>query len=161
MAQRPPIHQPVCSTTRSDSSHSNPTRWSSMDGVGAGCLRFAVRLTPPHARLAYGCWPSSTGWDCLPTGLQRKVSELIVTSRPPIPSFSWRNTKNAPRAHKRAVPRSRLSGRLARGVWRRNALFGSESTGLSRQQPPGMLAVAILPRNHRARREAFAFDLLT
>ena len=26
-------------------------------GLGTGCLRFAVRLTPPHARLASGCWP--------------------------------------------------------------------------------------------------------
>jgi len=24
-------------------------------GIGTGCLRFAVRLTPPHARLASGC----------------------------------------------------------------------------------------------------------
>ena len=68
----------------------------SMDGVDAGCLRFAVRLTPPHARLASGCWPGSTGRDWLPTRLQRKVSEVIVTSRPPFPSFSWRNTKSAP-----------------------------------------------------------------
>src|SRR5262245_58752104 len=60
----------------------------SVDGVDAGCLRFAVRLTPPHARLASGCWPCSTGWDWLPTRLRRKVSEVIVTSRPPFPSFS-------------------------------------------------------------------------
>jgi hypothetical protein len=26
-------------------------------GLGTHCLRFAVRLTPPHARLASGCWP--------------------------------------------------------------------------------------------------------
>src|SRR5262245_30055170 len=59
-----------------------------MDGVGAGCLRFAVRLTPPHARLASGRWLGSTASDWLPTRLQRKVSEVIVTSRPPFPSFS-------------------------------------------------------------------------
>src|SRR6516162_1453332 len=59
-----------------------------MDGVDAGCLRFAVRLTPPHARLASGCWPSSAGWDWLPTRLQRKVSEVVITSHPPFPSFS-------------------------------------------------------------------------
>src|SRR6516162_4916469 len=68
-----------------------------MDGVDAGCLRFAVRLTPPHARLASGCWLSSTGWDWLPTRLHRKVSEVVVTSHPPFPSFSWRNAKSPPR----------------------------------------------------------------
>jgi hypothetical protein len=68
----------------------------SMDGVDAGCLRFGVRLTRPHARLASGCWPGSTGRDWLPTRLQRKVSEVIVTSRPPFPSFSWRNKKKRP-----------------------------------------------------------------
>src|SRR5215471_1877933 len=72
----------------------------SMDGVDAGCLRFAVRLATPHARLASGCWPGSTGWDWLPTRLQRKVSEVVVTSRPPFPSFSWRNLKVRQLAHK-------------------------------------------------------------
>jgi hypothetical protein len=32
-------------------------------GIGTRCLRFAVRITPPHARLASGCWPSSAGRD--------------------------------------------------------------------------------------------------
>jgi hypothetical protein len=34
-------------------------------GIGTRCLRFAVRVTPPHARLASGCWPSSAGRDSL------------------------------------------------------------------------------------------------
>src|SRR5262249_40907351 len=45
-----------------------------------------------------GCWPGSTGWDWLPTRLRRKVSEAVVTSHPPFPSFSWRNTKEVDRA---------------------------------------------------------------
>jgi hypothetical protein len=27
-------------------------------GIGTRCLRFAVRISPPHARLASGCWPA-------------------------------------------------------------------------------------------------------
>src|SRR5262249_497895 len=33
---------------------------------------------PADARLASGCWPGSTRWDWLPTGFQRKVSELFL-----------------------------------------------------------------------------------
>ena len=40
-----------------------------------------------HARLASGCWPSSTGRDWLPAGFLRKVSEMYPTSLPPFPSF--------------------------------------------------------------------------
>jgi hypothetical protein len=57
-------------------------------GIGTRCLRFAVRLTPPHARLASGCSPGSTRRDWLPAGFRRKVSELESLS----PSkLSWRN----------------------------------------------------------------------
>ncbi len=31
-----------------------------------------------HARLASGCWPSSSGRDCLPAGFQQKVSRCIL-----------------------------------------------------------------------------------
>ena len=56
-------------------------------GIGTRCLRFAVRLTPPHARLASGCGPRSTRRDWIPAGFQRKVSEMLLTSLPPSPSF--------------------------------------------------------------------------
>jgi hypothetical protein len=56
-------------------------------GIGTRCLRFAVRITPPHARLASGCGPRSTRRDWLPAGLQQKVSEMLLTSLPPSPSF--------------------------------------------------------------------------
>ena len=46
-----------------------------------------------HARLVSGCGPRSAGWDWLPTGFLRKVSELLLTSRPPFPGFAWRNEK--------------------------------------------------------------------
>jgi hypothetical protein len=39
-------------------------------GFGTGCLRFAVIIADPHARLASGRWPGSAGWDWLPTRLQ-------------------------------------------------------------------------------------------
>jgi hypothetical protein len=44
-----------------------------------------------HARLVSGCRPRSTGWDWLPTGSLRSVSVMLRTSRPPLPSFAWRN----------------------------------------------------------------------
>ncbi len=56
-------------------------------GIGTSCLRFAVRLTPPHARLASGCRPSSTRRDWLPVGFLRKVSVMLLTSLSPFPSF--------------------------------------------------------------------------
>ena len=56
-------------------------------GFGTRCLRFAARVARHHARLASGCWPSSTGRDWLPAGFQRKVSDLIAS---PFPKLSWR-----------------------------------------------------------------------
>jgi hypothetical protein len=49
-------------------------------------------LRNPDARLASGCWLGSTGWDWLPTGLLRKVSEV---TRPPFPNFPWRKPGRA------------------------------------------------------------------
>src|SRR5262249_15515087 len=49
-------------------------------GLTAGCLRFARAVARQDVRLASGCWPSSTGWDWLPTGLLRKVSGVAPTS---------------------------------------------------------------------------------
>ena len=56
-------------------------------GISTRCLRFVVRLTPPHARLASGCGPGSTRRDWLPAGFLRKVSVMLLTSLPPFPSF--------------------------------------------------------------------------
>jgi hypothetical protein len=49
------------------------------------------RLPEQDARLVSGCGPRSAGWDWLPTGFQRKVSKLLLTSHPPFPGFAWRN----------------------------------------------------------------------
>src|SRR5436189_5982315 len=43
-----------------------------------------------HARLASGCRPCSTGWDCLPTGLQRKVSTTYIYIASSFPELAWR-----------------------------------------------------------------------
>jgi hypothetical protein len=56
-------------------------------GISTRCLRFAVRISPPHARLASGCGPGSTRRDWLPAGFLRKVSMMLLTSLPPFPSF--------------------------------------------------------------------------
>jgi hypothetical protein len=56
-------------------------------GISTRCLRFAVRISPPHARLASGCGPGSTRRDWLPAGFLRKVSVMLLTSLPPFPSF--------------------------------------------------------------------------
>ena len=62
----------------------------SLSRLNRTALALAVYASPcglplQHARLASGCWPSSTGRDWLPTGFRRKVSEF--ESRPPFPSF--------------------------------------------------------------------------
>ena len=56
-------------------------------GISTRCLRFAVRLTPPHARLASGCGPRSTRRDWLPVEFLRKVSVMLLTSLSPFRSF--------------------------------------------------------------------------
>src|SRR6185437_9965761 len=49
-------------------------------GIGTGCLRFAVRVSPPHARLASGCWPSSTGRDSFTRRVTTKGFRVRVSS---------------------------------------------------------------------------------
>jgi hypothetical protein len=49
-------------------------------GIKTRCLRFAVRVTPPHARLASGCWPSSAGRDSLTRRVAMKGFCVRVTS---------------------------------------------------------------------------------
>src|SRR3954452_24467792 len=52
-------------------------------GIGTGCLRFAVRVSPPHARLASGCWPSSTGRDSFTRRVATKGFRVRVSSSLP------------------------------------------------------------------------------
>jgi hypothetical protein len=59
-------------------------------GISTRCLRFAVRISPHHARLASGCGPGSTRRDWLPAGFRRKVSEFEALS--PFPSFPGART---------------------------------------------------------------------
>ena len=73
-------------------------------GIGTRCLRFAVRLTPPHARLASGCLPGSTRRDWLPAGFLRKVSVMFHIAFP-FPTLlgavnvPWRNRGPAEPRH--------------------------------------------------------------
>ena len=70
-----------------------------------------------HARLASGCRLSSTGWDWLPTGFQRKVSECILTSHPPYPGFAWRNQIKAVRNPAPKSPDSRIHAQSGEEVY--------------------------------------------
>ena len=54
-------HGPTHSVPRGLSTRGNFGAQS--HGMGTRCLRFAVRITPPHARLASGCGPRSTRRD--------------------------------------------------------------------------------------------------
>jgi len=62
---------------------------SRLNRTALGLAVYASPRGSPHAdaKLASGCWPSSTGRNWLPVGFQRKVSELLLTSHPPLPSF--------------------------------------------------------------------------
>src|SRR5207253_10050930 len=65
---------PVLSKTKAPAGN---TLEAQSHGLGTGCLRFAVAITSPHARLASGCWLGFTGWDWLPTESLRKVLKCI------------------------------------------------------------------------------------
>jgi hypothetical protein len=64
---------PVLSKTKAPAGNTLEAQWH---GLGTGCLRFVGRLTPPHARLASGCWLGFAGWDWLPTESLREVSKV-------------------------------------------------------------------------------------
>lgn len=64
---------PVLSRTKAPAGYTLGAQWH---GFGTGCLRFVERLTPPHARLASGCWLGFTGRDWLPAGSLREVSKV-------------------------------------------------------------------------------------
>ena len=49
-------------------------------GIGTRCLRFAVEVSFPHARLASGCWPSSAGRDSLTRRVAMKGFRVRVSS---------------------------------------------------------------------------------
>ena len=51
--------------------------------------RFSAAITDDDARLASGRWLALTGWDWLPTGLQREVSNFDTPS--PSPRLRWRD----------------------------------------------------------------------
>ena len=58
-------------------------------GIGTRCLRFAVRLTPPHARLASGC-PARLYQAGLITRRVPKKGFRHVLHRFPLSHASWR-----------------------------------------------------------------------
>jgi hypothetical protein len=45
-------------------------------GLDTRCLRFAVWITPPHARLASGCGPGSAGRDLHPSGHDERFQSV-------------------------------------------------------------------------------------
>ena len=76
---------PLVSTTKAPAIEGFGAR---SHGLGTGCLRFAVRITPPHARLASGCLakPGRAGLDT------RRVATkgFRVRGSSPFPKLSWR-----------------------------------------------------------------------
>src|ERR1035441_528397 len=48
-------------------------------GIRTRCLRFAVKVSFPHARLASGCWPSSAGRDSLTRRVAMKGFRVRVS----------------------------------------------------------------------------------
>jgi len=65
---------------------------STLNSMAFGLAVYASQCgsPTPHARLASGCWLGFAGW-LLTTGFLRKVSRHDAMSRPPSPSFAWRN----------------------------------------------------------------------
>jgi hypothetical protein len=82
----------------------------------ARCLRFAVRVTPPHARLATGWWPTFAVRDSHPLGSQQKVSGDCYVIHPPSPGLSWRKSISCPSLTERRGASMRLSGTRASGT---------------------------------------------
>src|SRR3990172_8270313 len=56
-------------------------------GLGTRCLRFAGRITPPPRKTRFRLPARLYRTGLIPAGFQSKVSELSITSRPPLPSF--------------------------------------------------------------------------
>ena len=76
---------PLVSTTKAPAIEGFGAR---SHGLGTGCLRFAVRIAPPHARLASGCLakPGRAGL------VTRRVATkgFRVRASSPFPKLSWR-----------------------------------------------------------------------
>ena len=80
-----PCHISMAAVAPALSNAKAPTgsaRGAQSHGLGAGCLRFARIITDQDARLACGAWLELAAWDCLPTGLLRKVSRMNLSSSP-------------------------------------------------------------------------------
>ena len=60
-------------------------------GFRSDCLRFVVRVAPPHARLASGCWPALPDGICTRRVPAESFRVVVVTSLPLSPGFAWRN----------------------------------------------------------------------
>jgi len=67
---------PLVSTTVAPASKDFGAR---SHGIGTRCLRFAVEVSLPHARLASGCWPSSAGRDSLTRRVAMKGFRVRVS----------------------------------------------------------------------------------
>jgi hypothetical protein len=96
-----------------------------ISGLQSTAWALAVYASPRplpgrDARLAFGRWPGSTGWACLPTGFLRKVSEGSRYISSPFPKLAWRSNRSRPDGDDRIV-RSKPGPRLASAVGRMRA----------------------------------------
>jgi hypothetical protein len=105
-------------------------------GIGTRCLRFAVKVAFPHARLASGCWPSFAGRDSFnPQG----CDERFLCSSHFLPSRAYLTLRHPLFAVKHARDRRVASHRRERlGI---NRTMGSATSRLSF----GACAAAIQP----------------
>ncbi len=80
-------------------------------GLGTRCLRFAGRIAPPPRKTRFRLLASSAGWDWIPTGFLRKVSEFTHVISSSFPKLSWRKVRLAPGLAVRVKQRTRTGGR--------------------------------------------------
>jgi hypothetical protein len=124
-----PARSPLLPTTRTPDEQKHFE--ARCPGFPSNCLRFVVRVAPPHARLASGCWPA------LPGGIRtRRVPTegfrvVVVTSHPPSPGFAWRNGKRIGRgAEPSASGAMGVNARRGEGVGR---IFNPSSSRLGEE----------------------------
>jgi hypothetical protein len=105
-------HGPTCIQRRGLSTTGNIGARS--HGIGARCLRFAVRFTPPHARLASGCparlYQAGLATRRAPTKGFRDASYIAS----PFPKLPWRN--ECPQSCSAHQLLGRSSGRSGGGI---------------------------------------------
>ena len=80
------------------SQHDEGSHIAVISGLHHTALALAVYASPvglptPDARLASGCWPSSTRRDWLPAGSHRKVSTMYSLHHFPLSQASWRRPR--------------------------------------------------------------------